>query len=70
MTIVNDDGKKYAYKVETFGASLVLTGPDGIWHYYGDKPPVLVDRLKIEIEELTDQLKEKKLTLKRLIKES
>jgi hypothetical protein len=68
MTVVNDDGKKYTYKVETFGSSLVLTGPDGIWHYYGDEPPVLAERLKADIANLTVQLREKKATLKHLTK--
>ena len=69
MTVINDDGKEYTYQVETFGASLVLTGPDGIWHHYCDKPPILRERLQKDIVDLTDQLKEKREILKRLPKE-
>jgi VCBS repeat-containing protein len=66
MTLVNDEGKTHTYKVNTYGNRLVLNGTDGEWHYTSDKPPVLVEKLKKEIEDLQDTLAEKMLALQEL----
>lgn len=68
MTLLNDEGKTNTYKVNTYGNRLVINGPEGEWEYISDKPPVLVDRIEREIEDLKDTLEEKKQALKELKK--
>jgi hypothetical protein len=66
MTVVNDEGKTYTYKVENFGMHMVLTGKDGEFHLIEGKPPELIKKLQEEIGDLSSNIKEKKETLKRL----
>ena len=69
LTLTNDEGKVFTYEAETFGHGLVLRGKDGEYHYSSDKPPILVEHLKKDISELSQQLKLKKEELKRLSKD-
>lgn len=66
LTLLNDEGVAYTYKVETFGNRLILISDKGQWTYVSDKTPILVDKVQNEIDELKDQLKDKQELLKLL----
>jgi hypothetical protein len=69
LQLKSDDGVVLIYEVETFGQGMVLRDSEGEYHYITDKPPVLIDRLKKDISDLTHSLKLKREELSRLIKE-
>jgi hypothetical protein len=66
MILKNEEGKIFEYKVQTFGAALILNGPDGQWEHICEKRPILISKLKSQIQDLKDELKDKKATLKAL----
>jgi len=54
LTLTNQNGKVYNYKVETFGNHMIITGEGEQWYYISEKPPILIEKLKREIELLVE----------------
>jgi len=54
LTLTNQNGKVYNYKVETFGNHMIITGEGEQWNYISEKPPILIEKLKREIELLVE----------------
>lgn len=63
LTLTNQNGKVYSYKVEVFGNHMSLTGEEGQCHYISEKPPVLVERLKREIKLLAEEITTKEKSI-------
>ena len=71
LTLINEDGKKSKYVVDTYGNRLILTSKEGQWDYISDRPTLLIENLNSKISDLENELrlfKEAKKVLKDRLK--
>jgi hypothetical protein len=57
LKLTDDEGGTTEYKVDTYGARLILTSEKGVWDYVSNKPAVLLSKLREQEDNLNNELR-------------